>query len=82
LNYKQHLMNAMLCIGEADKAGAMKEFQLALSEARSVDPQGPREAEVLSSLALYHEQLSELEEAKRCRADADAIYLKFKDLLG
>jgi hypothetical protein len=80
LNYKQHLASAMLCIGDGDRQGALKEFEMALQEARRIDPQGPREAEVLMSRALFHEQSFEEEEASKCRLAANAIYLKFQDL--
>lgn len=68
----------MVMMGEGNPAAALKEFQAALDEARRVDPGGPREAEVLSTLALFHEQEGRHEEAGLRRREAEAIFSKFE----
>jgi hypothetical protein len=69
----------MLGMGDGDRAGALAEFQLALAEARRIDPGGAREAEVLNYLALFHGQGGDSEEAARCSAAAAAIFKKFEE---
>lgn len=80
MTYLQHISQAMLKMGDNDRAAALAEFELALSEARSIDPGGPREGEVLNYLALFHEQGGEAEDAARCAAAAAAIFSKFQEL--
>ena len=80
MTYTQHIAAAMLKMADNDRAGALEEFEKALVEARSVDPSGPREGEVLNYMALFHEQGGESAEAERCKAAAAAIFSKFEDL--
>lgn len=70
----------MLKMGDNDRAGALAEFNLALAEARGIDPGGPREAEVLNYLALFHEQGGESAAAAAAKKAAQDIFSRFEDL--
>lgn len=78
MTYQQLLAQAMLKMGDDDRPGALLEFEAALLEARRIDLQGPREAEVLNYLALFHDQGGESEQAIQCRAAATKIFSKFE----
>ena len=80
MNYLQHISQAMLKMGDSDMSGAEAEFQVALAEARKVDPDGPREAEVLNYLALFYGQQGRQADADAASAKAGMIFKKFEDL--
>ena len=80
MTYRQLIASAMVKMGEGDRPGALADFEAALAEARRVDSGGPREAEVLSTLALFHDQGGEGELAGRAREAAEKIFLKFEVL--
>lgn len=70
----------MLKMGDNDRAAALDEFNLALNEAQRIDPGGPREAEVLNYMVLFHDQLGETAQAENCRAAAQKIFVKFEEM--
>jgi Flp pilus assembly protein TadD len=69
----------MLKIGEQDVPGAEDEFNRALEAAKKVDPEGPREAEVLNYMALFYAQLGEAAKADSVKKRADAIFARFQE---
>jgi len=80
MTYQQLISAAMLKMADDDRVGALEEFKAALAEARRIDPQGPREGEVLNYMALFHGQGGEENEATRCRDEAAAIFSKFEGM--
>jgi hypothetical protein len=79
VNYRQHIAAAMLKMGDGDRAAALLEFGAALDEAGRVDPEGPRVAEVLSTMSVFHAQAGEETQAAACRARAEKIFSRFKE---
>jgi Flp pilus assembly protein TadD len=69
----------MVCMASSDSQGALRGFEAALEEARRVDASGPREAEVLSAMALFFEQEGRVSEAEECKAKAGKIFKKFEE---
>ncbi len=78
MTYQQHLASAMVCLGDNDEAGALASFQAALAEARRIDPDGPREAEVQNYLAQFHQQAGREAEGRLAQEKADAIFGRFQ----
>ena len=70
----------MLRMGDGDSSGALAEFEAALVEAQRIDPEGPRVAEVLSTMAIFHGQGGAQAEAEACQARAAKIFSKFEGL--
>ena len=79
MNYLQHISKAMLAMGDQNPAGAEEEFKKALKEAQSVDPNGPREAEVLNYMALFYGMQSDQAQAELAKKKADEIFSKFQE---
>lgn len=80
MTYTQLIAAAMLKMGDNDRPGALADFEASLAEARGIDPGGPREAEVLNYMSLFHEQGGEAAEAARCREAAAVIFAKFEEI--
>jgi hypothetical protein len=78
MTYQQLLASAMLKMGDNDRAGALEEFEAALAEAQRIDPEGPREGEVLNYMALFHEQAGETNLAIQRRDAAKKIFSKYE----
>ena len=79
MNYLQHISQAMLAMGGQNSAEAEEHFKLALEEARRIDPQGPREAEVLNYMALFYETQGDQIQAELAKKKADEIFSKFQE---
>ena len=79
MNYLQHISQAMLKMGEQDAAGAEEEFNKALEAAKGIDPQGPREAEVLNYMALFYDAQGDQGKANSSRMTAQAIFDRFQE---
>lgn len=77
MNYQQHLASALMAYGSGDQAQCQGEFDQALAVAGAVDPEGPRVAEVLQTLAQVYEQLGKQDEAQACLARSAAIWARF-----
>jgi hypothetical protein len=79
VNYRQHLAAAMVALGEGDAAAAHAELDHALQEARAVDADGPREAEVHSMAAQFHRQAGQDAQAQEAERKAAAIWARFPE---
>lgn len=76
MNYQQHLASALVAFGSGDQAQCLAEFDQALAAAGSVDPEGPRVAEVLQTMAQVYGQLGKQDEAQACLARSAAIWAR------
>ena len=81
MTYQQHLAEAMMAMGADDGAAASAAFAAALVEARRVDADGPREAEVQNYLAQFHTQAGRHKEAREALVVVVTIYEKFPDFI-
>ena len=81
MNYMQHISTAMVHIGDNDEAGALASFNDALAEARKLDADGPREAEVQNYLAQFHTQAGRPAEARAALEVVVRIYEKFPEFV-
>lgn len=81
MNYQQHIATAMVHMGDNDDAAALASFNDALAEARKLDADGPREAEVQNYLAQFHTQAGRPAKAKAALEVVVRIYEKFPEFV-
>ncbi len=81
MNYQQHLANALVHLGDNDEAAALAAFHEALQEARRLDADGPREAEVQNYLAQFHVQAGRSVEARTALETVVRIYERFPEFV-
>lgn len=81
MNYSQYIATAMVHLGDNDEAAALASFNDALAEARKLDADGPREAEVQNYLAQFHTQAGRPADAKAALEAVVRIYEKFPDFV-
>lgn len=81
MNYSQHIATAMVHIGDNDEAAARASFNEALAEARKLDADGPREAEVQNYLAQFHAQAGRPAEARAALEAVVRIYERFPEFV-
>lgn len=68
----------MLKMGDQDSLGAAADFRAALEEARRIDPEGPRVAEVLQYFAHFEDTQARPAEAAKLREQAEIIFKRFE----
>jgi hypothetical protein len=74
VDYRQHLSLALASLAAGSEGEAREEMDRALRAAQSVDPDGPRVAEVLGMASMVHEQAGRDAEAIEAGAKAFAIW--------
>jgi tetratricopeptide (TPR) repeat protein len=80
MNYRDHLSQALLALGSDDESAALAHLRDAETAAASVDPEGPRVAEVLNYVAQVHSQAGRATEARAALERVAAIWERFPQL--
>lgn len=80
MNYRDHISQALLALGDNDEAKALAHLADAEAEAARLDPEGARVAEVLNYFAQIHSQAGRPAEARAALSRVAAIWERFPEL--